>query len=119
MELDLEAFEQMTPTAVDKFSDDQSFYSEPVDTPGVVPLRLKRETTRLFPVLEIIQRYLTRVQPTQAVSIETIITVIALYNATAPALRLTGNFILKTLTSKITISENGKSESTFSPLDSL
>jgi chaperone BCS1 len=83
-------------------------YSEPLDTPGVIPKHLKRAATAQFPLFEILQRFLLRLQPGGAVAdLEKIVAVIALYNAAVPAYRHIKAFLIWSLTCQVTIPEYG------------
>jgi len=89
-------------------SKELTLYTEPLDTPGVIPKHLKRAATAQFPLFEILQRFLLRLQPGGAVAdLEKIVAVIALYNAAAPAYNHIKAFLTWAFTCQITISDHG------------
>jgi chaperone BCS1 len=58
---------------------------EPLDTPGIVPRHLKRSATASFPILEVLQRILSRLRPQGTTSdIEKVLALIGLYQAVKP-----------------------------------
>lgn len=98
----------MPPSPPTNTSKDLALYSEPLDTPGVIPTHLKRAATAQFPLFEIIQRFLLRLQPAGTVAdLEKIVAVIALYNAAEPAYRHIKDFLTWSFTCQVTIPEYG------------
>jgi chaperone BCS1 len=90
-----------------KTSGDLALYSEPLDTPGVIPKHLKRAATTQFPLFEIVQRFLLRLRPGIVVlDLEKIVAIIALYNAAEPAYRHIKAFLTWSLTCQVTVPEH-------------
>ncbi|KAF2690694.1 P-loop containing nucleoside triphosphate hydrolase protein [Lentithecium fluviatile CBS 122367] len=88
-------------------STELALYNEPLDTPGVIPKHLKRAATAEYPLFEILQRFLLRLQPGNAGGeLEKFLAVLALYKAVAPAYRHFKIFITWALTSQVTIPEH-------------
>ncbi|KAF2636013.1 P-loop containing nucleoside triphosphate hydrolase protein [Massarina eburnea CBS 473.64] len=86
---------------------DLTLYEEPLNTPGVVPLHLKRDVNTDYPIVEIAQRLLLRLKPETFLcgNLEAILAAIALYKAAAPVYSHLEHFLLWAFTSQITISE--------------
>lgn len=99
-----------TPTAIEATtpSKELTLYNEPLDTPGVIPKHLKRAATTEFPLFEILQRLLLRLQPGNAGGdLEKVLAIIALYRAAEPAYRHLKTFVTWAFTSQVTIPEYG------------
>jgi chaperone BCS1 len=89
-------------------SKELTLYTEPLDTPGVIPNHLKRAATAEFPLFEILQRFLFRLQPgNSGGDLEKILAIIALYRAAEPAYRHLKTFFSWAFTSQVTIPEYG------------
>ncbi|KAJ4294243.1 hypothetical protein N0V90_007933 [Kalmusia sp. IMI 367209] len=82
-----------------------TLYREPLDTPGLVPSHLKRATTDANPIIEILQRFLSHLTPGSGATIEKFVALIALYKALSPVWGLAKDFVLRSLTSHVSISE--------------
>ncbi|EAT87565.2 hypothetical protein SNOG_05174 [Parastagonospora nodorum SN15] len=82
-------------------------WPEPLDTPGIVPRHLKRSATTSFPILEVIQRILSRLRPQGTSSdIEKVLAVIGLYQAVQPVYGLLRDFFFWAFTVEITVAES-------------
>lgn len=82
-------------------------WSEPLNTPGIVPRHLKRSATTSFPILEVIQRILSRFRPQGTSSdIEKVLALIGLYQAVQPVYGLLRDFFFWAFTVEITVSES-------------
>jgi len=80
---------------------------EPLDTPGIVPRHLKRSATSSFPILEVIQRILSRLRPQGTSSdIEKVLALIGLYQAAKPVYGLLRDFFFWVFTVEITVAES-------------
>ncbi|KAH7094351.1 P-loop containing nucleoside triphosphate hydrolase protein [Paraphoma chrysanthemicola] len=82
-------------------------WPESLDTPGLIPRHLKRNATRSFPILEVLQRILHRLRPTgTAGDLEKLLALIGLYQAVGPVYKHLKDFFIWAFTSQITILEH-------------
>ncbi|KAK7179138.1 hypothetical protein DPSP01_012211 [Paraphaeosphaeria sporulosa] len=96
----------MAPKAVEASDGRQvELYREPLTTPGLVPTHLKRATADANPIIEVIQRFLAHAQPGSGATIEKLVGLVALYKVVSPVWRFVKDLFLRSLTSRISISE--------------
>ena len=76
---------------------------EPLDSGGLVPKHQKQSVTAKLPLLEIVQRLVYHLRP--GTTLETIITLVAVYYASEPAAQWSYRQFKRLFTSQITISE--------------
>lgn len=84
--------------------DSTQLWSEPLDTPGYIPRHLKRAATAQFPILEVIQRLLYRIQPSGG-DLEKLLALIGLYQAARPVFRHLTNACIWAFTVQVTVPE--------------
>ncbi|KAI8934173.1 hypothetical protein NX059_008923 [Plenodomus lindquistii] len=77
-------------------------WSEPLSTPGIVPHSLKQSATAQFPFLEIVQRFLYRVNPNGS-NLEKLLALIGLYHAIRPVYGYIKDGLVWALTVQATI----------------
>lgn len=89
--------------------DSIQLWSEPLDTPGYIPRHLKRAATSQYPILEVLQRLLYRVQPSSSSSssgdLEKLLALIGLYQAVRPVYHQLKHLCIWALTVQVTIPE--------------
>lgn len=76
---------------------------EPLDTPGIIPVHLKRAVTASYPLIEILQRIVYRLQP--GTTMNSVLALIALYKAGQPVYDYVKNLLARLFTSQVTVSE--------------
>ncbi|KAF2872718.1 hypothetical protein BDV95DRAFT_570467 [Massariosphaeria phaeospora] len=81
-----------------------AMYREPLDSPGIIPIHQKNSVIHQFPLLEIIQRLLSRFQPNS--DLDKALAIIALYKAAKPVYMYLKQFLAYALTSQITVPES-------------
>ena len=84
--------------------DGAQLWSEPLDTSGLVPHRLKRAVTAQYPILEVLQRLLYRIQPGGG-DLEKVLALIGLYQALVPVYRHLKTLLAWMFTVQVTIPE--------------
>lgn len=81
-------------------------YVEPLGSPGLIPNYLKRAATIDYPLIEIFQRVLFRLQPGGGATIENVLALVALLKVSRPVYRHLKDFFFWAFTSQVVISEN-------------
>jgi chaperone BCS1 len=82
-------------------------WPEPLDTPGIVPRHLKRSATTSFPILEVLQRILSRLRPQGTTTdVERVLAIIGLYQAVRPVYEHIRDLLFWAFTVEITIAES-------------
>ncbi|KAF2441763.1 P-loop containing nucleoside triphosphate hydrolase protein [Karstenula rhodostoma CBS 690.94] len=81
-------------------------YREPLTTPGLVPSYMKRAIADAIPMIEVVQRFLARVQPGSGATIEKFVALVALYKVVWPVWSYAKIIFLRSFTSRISISEH-------------
>ena len=76
---------------------------EPLDSPGLIPSHMKRSVKAKYPLLEILQRLIFRLQP--GTTLNSVLALITLYQAGAPVYKYLKRALQNIFTSQITISE--------------
>lgn len=84
-------------------SNETRVWSEPLSTPGYIPQHLKRVATSQYPIVEILQRLLYRLQPNS--DLEKVLALVALYNAVQPVYRHIKDFFFWAFTVDLAIPE--------------
>ncbi|KAF2127372.1 P-loop containing nucleoside triphosphate hydrolase protein [Dothidotthia symphoricarpi CBS 119687] len=92
--------ELMAPRSI---STELKVWPEPLDTPGYIPHHLKRAATSQFPIIEVLQRILYRLQP--STDLEKVLALVAIYNATQPLFRHIKDLFIWSFTVQLTIPE--------------
>jgi chaperone BCS1 len=81
-------------------------WPEAVDTPGILPRHLIRQTSAGLPFLEILHRLLYRIQPDTHSNLDNVLAAIALYSAAVPVYRFLKELAFLAFTVQVTIPEH-------------
>jgi chaperone BCS1 len=82
-------------------------WPEPLNTPGIIPRHLKRSATASFPILEVLQRILSRLRPQGTTSdLEKVLALIGLYQAARPVYGYLRDLFFWVFTVEITVAES-------------
>jgi chaperone BCS1 len=81
-------------------------WPEAVDTPGILPRHLIRQTSAGLPFLEILHRLLYRIQPDTHSNLDNVLAAIALYSAAVPVYKFLKDFAFWAFTVQVTIPEH-------------
>jgi chaperone BCS1 len=82
-------------------------WPEPLDSPGIIPRHLKRSATASFPILEVLQRIISRLRPRGTTSdLEKVLALIGLYQAARPVYGHLKDLFFWAFTVEITVAES-------------
>jgi chaperone BCS1 len=81
-------------------------WPEAVDTPGILPRHLIRQTSAGLPFLEILHRLLYRIQPDTHSNLDNVLAAIALYSAAVPVYSFLKELAFWAFTVQVTIPEH-------------
>lgn len=99
----------LVPTTLDSsaLSTTTELWPEPLNTPGIIPRHLKRSATASFPILEVLQRIISRLRPQGTTNdIEKVLALIGLYQAVRPVYGHLKDFFFWAFTVEITVAES-------------